>query len=175
MQSTHQETHFQATIHAYGVSSSNSFFDSLRKQQFDFVDTTHIFSRVCLELVPVFDAFVLCAVEYVCDLIQKCVDVKFITNLILSSPPSFWVGSLIIQLLQYCNGKESNFGINYIGQYESGINIAITCLLFPLIAYLSCVYVILNIRHEIYELWTSFILDDKIQLFEIREIFNAMA
>ena len=121
MQSTHQETHFQATIHAYGVSSSNSFFDSLRKQQFDFVDTTHIFSRVCLELVPVFDAFVLCAVEYVCDLIQKCVDVKFITNLILSSPPSFWVCSLIIQLLQYCNGKVSNFDINYIGQYESGI------------------------------------------------------
>ena len=109
-----------------------------------------------------------CSWVCVCDLIQKCVDVKFITNLILSSPPSFWVCSLIIQLLQYCNGKVSNFGINYIGQYESGINIAITCLLFPLIAYLSCVYVILNIRHEIYKLWTSFILDDKIQLFEIR-------
>ena len=168
MQSTHQETHFQATIHAYGVSSSNSFFDSLRKQQFDFVDTTHIFSRVCLELVPVFDAFVLCAVEYVCDLIQKCVDVKFITNLILSSPPSFWVCSLIIQLLQYCNGKVSNFGINYIGHYEFGINITITCLLFPLIAYLSYVYVIPNIRHQIYEFQTAFTLNHNMKHFQIR-------
>ena len=35
-------------------------------------DTTQYFSRVCLELVPGFNAFRLCAVEYVlCDLIRK--------------------------------------------------------------------------------------------------------
>ena len=45
---------------------------------------------MCLELVPVFNAFILCAGGYVlCDLIQKCVDVEFITNLILRTPPSF--------------------------------------------------------------------------------------
>ena len=35
-------------------------------------DTTQYFSRVCLELVPGFNAFRLCGVEYVlCDLIRK--------------------------------------------------------------------------------------------------------